>query len=374
MHEKPVIVVQLVHIAGPLKGKVEESTDPVIRIGRHPDCQIRFPKDLTLISRNHAEIVREGNRFKLVDHSTNGSFVNGKAVKETFLKNGDVLTIGEGGPKISFLTEIKEAGVEYSVPSLGTPDKDASAFSLKPPVTPLPASAPEDHIKVQTPDRPSPPFPKQSLLSKVSAEQMPSRIAEPPRRPDPAEARIQAPLTIQLGPTIQSFKMLPVVVGKKDDCNFIINHADIIDRHIQIFFYENNYWVKDLTGQGLVTINDLPVSSQTPLHPGSHLSLGPRGPVFQFLSGGRLAEVAGRPMEEDSRKPLEKANAAWPGVPEFKRRGHGLLFFLIGLFVIVVSIVVWQVFFNTSASDGGTAGVLKEWWNRLMIVIQRIVG
>ena len=54
------------------------------------------------MSRKHAEIIREGNRFKLVDLSANGTFVNGKRVKEVYLKDGDVLTFAEGGPKVSF--------------------------------------------------------------------------------------------------------------------------------------------------------------------------------------------------------------------------------------------------------------------------------
>jgi len=76
------IVAQLVHISGPLKGKIQEFSEPEIAIGRHPSCAVRFPADLVLISRNHARVIREGNTFKLVDSSTNGTFVNGKRVKE----------------------------------------------------------------------------------------------------------------------------------------------------------------------------------------------------------------------------------------------------------------------------------------------------
>ncbi|MGC8809211.1 MAG: FHA domain-containing protein, partial [bacterium] len=113
MIQPPVIVVQLIHILGPRKGEIQEFVDPVITIGRHPSCHVRFPADLTTVSRKHAEIIREGNQFKLVDHSTNGTYVNGKRVTETYLKNGDVLTFAEeGGPKVSFLTQVKEMPAE----------------------------------------------------------------------------------------------------------------------------------------------------------------------------------------------------------------------------------------------------------------------
>jgi len=84
------IIVQLVHIHGPLKGEIQEFDRDEIHIGRHPSCDLQFPKDLAVISRKHAVIVREGNRFKIVDSSTNGTFVNGSRISETWLKNGDV--------------------------------------------------------------------------------------------------------------------------------------------------------------------------------------------------------------------------------------------------------------------------------------------
>ena len=91
MKRTPVIIVQLVHMQGPLKGEIQELAESQISIGRQPSCHVCFPAKLTIISREHASIVREGNRFKLVDHSANGTFVNGKPVKEVYLK--DVLEI-----------------------------------------------------------------------------------------------------------------------------------------------------------------------------------------------------------------------------------------------------------------------------------------
>jgi pSer/pThr/pTyr-binding forkhead associated (FHA) protein len=103
--------------------------------------------------------------------------------------------------------------------------------------------------------------------------------------------RIQAPLSIQLGPTLQSYKELPVTIGKNPICDFILDHPGILDRHAQIYFSQNHYWIKDLTGQQNVSINGEAISFQAPLDHENCLALSPQGPKFRFFRGGRLAEI-----------------------------------------------------------------------------------
>ena len=109
MPQVPNIIVQLVHIQGPLKGQIQDFSQFPVHIGRHSSCQVRFDKDLTTISRRHARIDRQGNRFRIIDASTNGTYVNGKRIADVYLRDGDVITFTENGPKASFLTKI-EAG------------------------------------------------------------------------------------------------------------------------------------------------------------------------------------------------------------------------------------------------------------------------
>ena len=109
MKKAPTIIIQLVHIQGPLKGEIQEFSDNEVSIGRHPSCHVCFPKDLAIISRKHAHIVREGNRFKLIDQSTNGTYLNGTKITEAILKDGDILLFADGGPKVSFLTKLGES-------------------------------------------------------------------------------------------------------------------------------------------------------------------------------------------------------------------------------------------------------------------------
>jgi pSer/pThr/pTyr-binding forkhead associated (FHA) protein len=274
MKEMPVIIVQLVHIQGPLKGLIQEFTESEIAIGRHPSCQVQFPTELTSISRQHAEIVREGNRFKIVDRSTNGTFVNGKRITEAFLKEGDVIMFTEGGPKVSYLAKITNA---VQVECAGTPP------------------APEP--------KPTPKAAKPSLISPKTArptpEPTPSPLAvKPAEHHRQTVQKVQAPLMVQLGPTLRSYKELPIVMGKKPDCDFVLNYPAISDQHAQIFYSSNQYWVRDLTGRNLITINGRPIGFEASLKPQDIMSLAPHGPALRFLGEGRLAEYEEEPSEE----------------------------------------------------------------------------
>ena len=292
MKRPPVIVVQLVHILGPLKGQIKEFTGPVISIGRRPSCHLCFPADLAIISRNHAEIIREGNQFKLIDHSTNGTFVNGKRVAETFLNSGDVITFAEeGGPKVSFLTQLKEGTAEMeSMPS--------PAPSLGEPVE-----------RFRPEGRPR------------SASSIKERPIEVPVQ------NVKAPLSIQYGPTLRSFKELPVTIGKNTKCHFRLEHPGIMEYHAQIFFGQNQYWIKDMTGKAALKVNRQPVNLQSPLKLQDDISLGPQGPVFRLIGEGRLVEVGEPHLEPPSAPPDLKKEKIQSQIPAIKSPGKRSSFF-----------------------------------------------
>jgi len=46
MATTPVIVIQIIHIEGPLKGEIQDLSDSEISIGRHPSCHVQFPQRL----------------------------------------------------------------------------------------------------------------------------------------------------------------------------------------------------------------------------------------------------------------------------------------------------------------------------------------
>lgn len=68
-------------------------TDSIITIGRHPDSNLVLADPN--VSRNHAEIRPQGDRFEIVDlGSTNGTRVNGIRVDTQVLQDGDEISFG----------------------------------------------------------------------------------------------------------------------------------------------------------------------------------------------------------------------------------------------------------------------------------------
>ncbi len=74
------------------------------RIGRRADIEISLdPKGDMVISGHHCTIEYDEGSFILVDTSRNGTFLNGSPVQGScYLRDGDVLTLGEGGPMARF--------------------------------------------------------------------------------------------------------------------------------------------------------------------------------------------------------------------------------------------------------------------------------
>lgn len=357
MQKPPLITIQLVHIQGPRKGEIQELDDPAILFGRSPDCQVSFPKDLLIVSRKHAEIIREGNRFKLIDHSINGTFVNGKRVKEAYLKDGDVLLFAEGGPKVSFLTRIADAQPETGSHA----GADAEAVPPQRPAEPfIPPVRPErstPRADVSGPDvfpgRPEPgqtpvevpiePYHRESGLPGREAPQnaaappsagpgSPFRPSEPPpgapARPQTAEPsgeipvqRVRAPLTILYGPTLRTFNELPVILGSGPRCDLILPLPGILEEHALFFHHADRYWVKDLTGRGTLSVNGQPVHPQAVLEPNCTLRLTPQGPAFRFLGEGRLAEFEAPVSQEPQRSSAESPDSAPSEPPDKSGKG-----------------------------------------------------
>jgi pSer/pThr/pTyr-binding forkhead associated (FHA) protein len=68
-------------------------TETTITIGRHPESNMVLADPN--VSRNHAEIRPQGDRYVVVDlGSTNGTRVNGVRVDTQILEDGDELTFG----------------------------------------------------------------------------------------------------------------------------------------------------------------------------------------------------------------------------------------------------------------------------------------
>jgi pSer/pThr/pTyr-binding forkhead associated (FHA) protein len=62
-------------------------------IGRRHDCDLRVP--LTLVSRRHCKLSKNNQIINIRDlNSQNGTFLNGKRIKEADLNAGDYISVG----------------------------------------------------------------------------------------------------------------------------------------------------------------------------------------------------------------------------------------------------------------------------------------
>src|SRR5215210_7869219 len=85
---------RVVFIAGPLKGSAFELGEEALSVGRDSTNAVRLAD--SLLSRRHCRVERSGESLLLTDlESLNGTFVNGRPVREHALAHGDRVTVGE---------------------------------------------------------------------------------------------------------------------------------------------------------------------------------------------------------------------------------------------------------------------------------------
>jgi type VI secretion system protein ImpL len=98
-------MIYLKHVEGSKRGQVESFDLERIRIGRHPDNDLKFDPDADReISGHHAEILCQGERVSIRDlQSRNGTLVNGHRINQaTLLRHGDTIQFAPTGPKVVF--------------------------------------------------------------------------------------------------------------------------------------------------------------------------------------------------------------------------------------------------------------------------------
>jgi soluble lytic murein transglycosylase-like protein len=117
-------MVLLTFLSGSLKGTQSRLEQPVVRIGRAADCDVRLDDKVDVaVSNHHAEIVRDPEGYLLIDTaSTNGTWLGAERVSKHRLAAGEVLLLGGQG------------GVEVRVDALEwLPAADGAAGEPRPP-------------------------------------------------------------------------------------------------------------------------------------------------------------------------------------------------------------------------------------------------
>ena len=113
----------IVSIDGVVIKEVQLSKDRT-SLGRRPYNDIVI--DNLAVSGEHAALQLSGEQVYIEDlNSTNGTFVNGKAVKKQPLRHGDVVEIGKY--KISFLAELAPSDLDRTAPPSAASAAQAAA-------------------------------------------------------------------------------------------------------------------------------------------------------------------------------------------------------------------------------------------------------
>ncbi|MBP5770617.1 MAG: FHA domain-containing protein [Bacteroidaceae bacterium] len=86
-------------------GEAQKIIVDQIEMGRDASCQVRFDESFETVSRKHAAINRDGDKWQLVHLSqSNPTLVNGQAINGTYtLKSGDEIQLSVNGPRMGFI-------------------------------------------------------------------------------------------------------------------------------------------------------------------------------------------------------------------------------------------------------------------------------
>ncbi len=96
-------MIRLRHLSGSLQGRTTNISKSALRMGRAPDCDVKFDhaKD-PKVSSHHAELLLEEGEWVVIDTgSTNGTLVNGRKISKQRLKPGDQVQLGKDGPLVA---------------------------------------------------------------------------------------------------------------------------------------------------------------------------------------------------------------------------------------------------------------------------------
>lgn len=101
---------QLLHLSGPLRGSTVTHREPVVRVGSDADNECRL--QVEAVAPHHARIswIEADCRFHL-QRGDGRVFVNGQEVDEVYLRDGDAIEFGIGGPRARFRIYVPEGAV-----------------------------------------------------------------------------------------------------------------------------------------------------------------------------------------------------------------------------------------------------------------------
>jgi pSer/pThr/pTyr-binding forkhead associated (FHA) protein len=123
-------MIELIFTKGPRAGERFAVKAKSLSIGRLEECDIELNQ--SNVSRKHATIKREGKRLTITDHrSGNGTFVNGKRISQSILRDGDVVRIGSHTLRVEIHVEKTPQTVKEMLSEQPTRRELISRFFIK---------------------------------------------------------------------------------------------------------------------------------------------------------------------------------------------------------------------------------------------------
>ncbi|WP_417391284.1 FHA domain-containing protein [Gimesia sp.] len=92
-----------------------------------------------------------------------------------------------------------------------------------------------------------------------------------------------------------------ISIGRELDCDVRVTDPDVSRRHCELHIREGQLFVIDLKSQNGTFINDKPVQTESPLHPGDQLRVGPM--LFE-LAGARKTIAKPTNLNAEKAAPL----------------------------------------------------------------------
>lgn len=230
-------------------------------LGRAPDCDAIFKSGK--VSIRHAEIVRRDGRFHLRDlGSTNGTQVNGEAVKERALSPGDEILIFP----YRFLF-VGPSG-EGARPLAAFPAPAPPADEAEPPVRAAAAGSESAPPAAAVP--PGGPF-----LAPVAAETLPATEAPGPptsfrgapvlRLSFEGEGKVRRQIDVD---------RFPATIGSSEGCAVLLRHPGVTPVEAEIRRAPDGFSIAPSPG-GIVRIGPELLKEEKSLFPGDRIQVGP---------------------------------------------------------------------------------------------------
>lgn len=178
--------IVLHHLEGSRAGQMDSYSQPVVLVGRAPDCHLVLASDKG-VSGRHCEIRQSGGQFEVVDsNSTNGTFVGDERVTSRVLKSGDAIRFGWMGPvvRVEFDEAVRAVHAGHPDDAQSTAMMSARRIQQAAAASPPPRRR---ESRQAAPPRAAAPSATPVAKSQPATPQ-PPRAAPPPRPVQPARA------------------------------------------------------------------------------------------------------------------------------------------------------------------------------------------